>query len=370
MEDELLSLLFTILFGQSAQAQIANPSIFSEMKSINPAVISGRKQGQFTFIASKDELKTEQDTSALLGAGGSETNLTEMTQISVFRGGKGSGMTTEFGFKMVDGKVKSTVTNAGKENVTESEASSMGLQLNYGFSESFGIGFSLSTYKRDYTTKFEDSGTTYDLESVIDTKFFSVKPGFRFGSSAFRIGTFVEAVKQSGTMTSENFVQGKIVKDEMEPAGMSFIVGAAVGLSAGKTNLELSYEGMPMAGGDVPEGQSEADAPPKPMRLSLLIEGKAFGITLGYKGSMYKGMFMELENILSSQLLYPNPGTDARLEHTVNFSFGGDKGLSIGGSAYISNTKGEKPSSSFFGNTKYPTTEKAMGYGVKVGYVW
>lgn len=39
-------------------AQIANSSIFSATKSINPAVVSGRKMGQITFLGTRNRTRS------------------------------------------------------------------------------------------------------------------------------------------------------------------------------------------------------------------------------------------------------------------------------------------------------------------------
>lgn len=55
-------------------------------------------------------------------------------------------------------------------------------------------------------------------------------------------------------------------------------------------------------------------------------------------------------------------------EHAFNFAIGSDRGLSFGGSAFISKTKTEEKSN--FGNEEVPTMTDSFGFSVRVGYVF
>ena len=66
------------------------------MKSINPAVVSGRVAGQITVFGSQEKMNKDQDMTPILGAGSESKSETTLTQFSFFRGGKCGGLTTEF----------------------------------------------------------------------------------------------------------------------------------------------------------------------------------------------------------------------------------------------------------------------------------
>lgn len=152
------------------------------------------------------------------------------------------------------------------------------------------------------------------------------------------------------------------------------IGGFALGIIGNKFQFAFGYE-APLIDPDsvAPEGAEVEQGPkePTPTRLSFLIETKFGVITLGYKFAQYTGRFTEIKNLLPSQLLYPNAGNEPRVEHTVNFSLGGSKGLSFGVSAFLSETETQE-SSILIANSqdKLNTTTKAQGVAVKLGYVF
>jgi hypothetical protein len=81
--------------------------------------------------------------------------------------------------------------------------------------------------------------------------------------------------------------------------------------------------------------------------------------------------YQDQEKTVVNQLIYGN-NTEDRLEHIVNFSFGGDAGLSVGGSFTLSETEGEEvsPMEPVSLNRQYKTVTKQVGVMVKVGYVF
>lgn len=359
-------LFFLVSFSTSAQ--IANSSIFSEMKSINPAVVSGRKLGQITVLGTHDKLDKNQDLESIIGEGATSNTVTKMQQYSFFRGGKGPGLTTELSVKKVDGDVVTNVKTGDQGDLeSKSPATSSGIGILIGLNDSFGIGFNFTNFKRAYEDEFKVGSDTYKSSAEIDLTFITVKPGIRFGSSALRFGLFGEYIMQSGTSKSTSENQGEEEETVTSDFPAIIVLGAGVGFQVGRFNVELSYESFPFIKQEKSEAP-DAKEPPTPLRISGMIEGKLGKFTIGYKGSLYKGMFTDVENILSSQLLYPRPSEKGRLEHTFNFAIGSDKGLALGGSAFISKTTTEEVSN--FGDKEVPTTTDAFGFSVKVGYVF
>ncbi len=365
----LKSFIISLFLIPTVNAQIANSSVFSEMKSINPAVVSGRLAGQFTVLASQETMNKDQDMTPILGAGSQSKAETTLTQFSFFRGGKGGGLTTEFSAKQTSGKVDTKI-NTTSQNVSDnSKASSTGFGMLIGFGNNFGIGFGLQTYKYDINSSFTIGAQTYDTTLVQDTTFLDVKPGLRFGNS-ISIGTFIHFIKQSGDVTMTDPVEGGGTKTtNLQMDSMFIIGGLGFGLKGKSTNMEVSYE-RALSTGDS-GGENAINIEQKtPARISFMVETKISGIALGYKGSLVEGVFTDIENILQSNLLYPNALNSSRLEHVVNFSLGASKGLSFGASAFYSASETKETSTYIVSTTKLDTKTESVGFSAKIGYVF
>lgn len=145
------------------------------------------------------------------------------------------------------------------------------------------------------------------------------------------------------------------------------IFGAAVSVGSPKTLFELALELAPSADSSNLPGE-EAKTP---MKISFLTEMKLSFITFGYKLNAYQGGFMELDKVIQSQLVYSSTaGNDTRLEHIVNFSFGGDKGFNFGVSGSFSSSSEPEKNGLFFSTNKHPTETKEIAVAAKIGFVY
>ena len=193
-----------------------------------------------------------------------------------------------------------------------SEASSTGFGMLIGFGENFGFGFGLQTYEYNINSSFTFGATTYDSTLKQDTTFLDLKPGFRFGKT-ISLGGFIHIIKQSGDVTFTDPVEGGGTKTETLAMNTMFIIGGfGVGLKGKATNMEFSVE-RALSTGDSGGSNAVNIEQKTPMRVSFMIETKIWGIALGYKGSMIDGVFTDIENILQSNLLYPNSLNSSRL---------------------------------------------------------
>lgn len=372
MEDNLLkSLIFIFLTVQTAQAQIANSSVFSEMKSINPAVVSGRVAGQITVFGSQEKMNKDQDMTPILGAGSETKSETTLTQFSFFRGEKGGGLTTEFSAKSSSGDVMTKINTSSQSGTDNSDASFNGFGMLIGFGNNFGIGFGLQTYEYNINSSFSFGIETYNSTLVYDTKFIDIKPGLRFGKG-ISFGTFIHFIKQSGQVTTTDPPTGggsANVTNTMDMNSMFIIGGFGLGLKSNVTNFEVSVVRALSTGES--GGENAVNIEQKtPMRISLIVKTKIWGITLGYKGNMVDGVFTDVENILQSNLLYPNALNSTRLEHIVNFALGPSKGLSFGASAFYSSSETKEASTYIVSTTKLDTKTESLGFSAKIGYVF
>ena len=368
-----LSFLFlTILIGPT-QAQIASPSIFSEVKSLNPAVVGLRKRGQITALGSFDKLERTQDHSPILGDGAKVVSETTMTRYSVFRGGKskGRGITTEIFVEQVNGEVVDKLTSDIETTTINLDASTNTALIQIGLGRFFGIGLLYATYERSQAYNFSFGGSTYGSKQDTDTTFKAIKPGFRFGKT-FQFGFFLEYLIQEGTSKSTFTVDGRdsSASDTSSFSYKSPIAGGAVALYLKKTLIELSYERIFQDDAQKSTSGGQPVEQKVPTRIGLIIERRFGRLALGYKGTQISGVFTDIQNILAAQLLFPNSLNATRLEHSFNFSYGSSKGFSFGGSAFLSEIDSEEPSVLFGDEAKLTTTTKSSGFSVKLGFTF
>lgn len=363
-------ILFLVFVWSDCFAQMANPSKFSEIKSINPAVISNRLLGQFTALASYETLDRTQDHGAILGGDSKVESITTINQLSIFRGGKCCGVTSEILLKYVTGDVTDKIITDIDSSETKSEASSSIAGISFGLGKYLGIGFSYSTFERDYSTSFTDTGgETFSTVINNDFTFISIKPGLRIGKT-FSFGAYFEQLIQTGERTTTSTTpSGGTTTTSQDDFPKIQIYGGAIGVQTKSFNFEVSYESAIES--NEKSGSNQLNAETKtPSRISSIIESKIGKILIGYKGSYVSGLFTEIENILVSQLLYPNALTSTRLENTINFSTGSSKGSSFGLSAFYSQSSTNETSVVIVSDEKLKTETTAYGFSVKFGYVF
>lgn len=241
-----------------------------------------------------------------------------------------------------------------------------------GFGNNFGIGFGLQTYEYNVNSSFGFGSETYNSTLVYDTKFIDIKPGLRFGKG-ISFGTFIHFIKQSGQVTTTDPPTGggsENVTNTMDMNSMFIIGGFGLGLKSKSTNFEVSVERALSTGEDEGGANAINIEQKTPMRISVILEKKIWGITLGYKGNMVDGVFTDVENILQSNLLYPNALNSTRLEHIINFALGPSKGISFGASAFYAASETKEASTYIVSTEKLDTKTESIGFSAKIGYVF
>jgi hypothetical protein len=120
---------------------MALPSVFPEMRMVNPALISHRRAGNIRLSALSNNITKSQDLTTLNGNAFSakESSKISYTDGTFFRGGKSGNVTTEFLVDYCKGKRTTTLTDSAKANSSIStEATSNYASLGLG-AGSFGI---------------------------------------------------------------------------------------------------------------------------------------------------------------------------------------------------------------------------------------
>lgn len=336
-------------------AQMVNASLFSEMKAVNPGVISDRGAGQFTLIATKIDGKKDQVVD-----GEDQKVLIAVNDLSVFRGGKGGGFTTELYLRSGTGDVTRKAIAGNTKTTAKMNHLSYGAGLG-------GWGFSafLNTFSYENTevSGLDQSSTMIDLKWGTTGKIFGLNSGFTAEILAIKLTLDEEEEQNTGGGS-------QTVADDEPPSGFMPmpLLGFGLGTKAGSSHFELAYELVPIPmTEDVGNGQKKTFIP---MRISLTTEFKVWGIAIGYTGRAFMSGFQDAEQALNTRIIFFKR-EDFRIEHNINFSLGGSSGLSISGSASLSETKGKEPlSATAPSELEYETTTKLLVLSAKVGYVW
>lgn len=354
-----------VFLSTNALAQMTLPSVFPDMKSVNPAVISLRKLGHVRLSAEVQNIKKEQNVTELNGNPFvyDDKSTVTLNNINFFRGGKGNGLTTEFFADYTTGKKETElVSQDGTTSDYTTDTSAMfasyafgghrwGLELHY-------VGFNSSN---DYTVNINGENQTGGIEQT--TTLMGVRPGIIFGSPSLSFALFAEYDNLSSTLKSKD------PNEKVSGGSPSTFVIAGFGIGTGSPNglLEIGIETNPIYSEKDPQTQKKL---PIPMKISLVAERRFSKLILGYKGMAFQGEFIDLNKLIQNQLVYATSGDDIRLEHVLNFSIGSSKGLSVGASASYSNTVGEEKSSIYAGSDKHDTKSTAMSVSARVGYTY
>jgi hypothetical protein len=117
-------------------------------------------------------------------------------------------------------------------------------------------------------------------------------------------------------------------------------------------------------------GKEFVKKPTDASRITALAETRLSFVSLGLRFRSYKGNYVDLEDIISTNLLYDSMGAnDTRTEMSFNFSLGDTKGFSP--SVYYTQSELTSQESSDIYNedgVKFKAVTKARAYGVNLSY--
>lgn len=110
---------------------------------------------------------------------------------------------------------------------------------------------------------------------------------------------------------------------------------------------------------------------PKGQRVSVVAEAKFGKLSLGFRARKIEGGFADIEQLISSNMLYQNADESSeRLENSFNFSYGDSKGLSISGFYSTSKIEEGQESDLLDDGELYDTIIETTAYGVSLSYVF
>lgn len=368
----ILSSLILLLVGSSAVAQIADSSFFPSVRSINPGVAHHRAQALVALDVSKKDVEKNHEVTTGGIVGGVQTDVA-LQKNTLFAASKGSIATVEVLVDHETGEKTEHInsTTYGERDVKNTATSTylggiLDLKL---------IGVSYASANYETANKFR-VGTPPNVSAndmKTDLNYSLLKVGSAFNIGGFTFGFFGMSKKSVGdyTYTYYDPNTGAQGTTEVWPAKTEATgYGGGVGYTSKTFRIEISSEQMSASELEADDNPlDKIKAAPASSRVSLSMEMRFGKLALGARVRNNVGNFTDLEDLISSNLLYADtPEGDSRLETSFNFSYGSDKGFTYSAFYSQSESKSDEESSIFNNDIKYPATTKSTGMGVNVSY--
>lgn len=351
----LILVLVIISLPDFCYGQIADVSFFPNSRSINPGIAHLRKSGVIALDTSLTNVNKHQDVTVF--DNGVDSDIT-LKRASLYRGGKGKGITTEFLISNESGEKENTFQQSGTQNKFDSKSKST-----YGdLKVSFGI-LGLSLGRGTFSQNVRIDSTNFSSAIDADFNFTSIKIGSSIGPKHIRVGLFYERILIDGIIdfTSDSNASRTTLD------GTDHSYGFGLSYNNGKAHIEMSYEKLIFDDDTTNLAEGET-LDPNAYRVTAVLEFKFKKISFGIKTSFIDGLFEDLNEVVSSQLLYGGMAKESRFEHSLNFSFGTDKGFKFSG--FLSYTKFEvnEESDVIFNNQSYLSKVESKSAGLNISY--
>jgi hypothetical protein len=355
----------------ATQAQIANTSFFPSMRSINPGVSHLRKDGFMAVNSSKTNIVRQQDIVSAGLEDGIKTEV-ELDKTTVFRAGKGPGMTIELLFDQESGTRTESMSfpTFDRSTTTSGSSSVMGGTLDLGF---VGVSVSKATYEYLFDFNVGETPSLNRETHKTELEYTLTRVGTAFEISGYSIGAFYSQQTAEGSVKSHLYNPSDGVKAPVELSSLEYETisyGTGLGYVSAKYHFEASMEQI--ISQSVKQDNTyliEIEEPSKGSRVTVIAEGKFGKLGLGVRVRQINGNFTDLEQLISSNMLYSNAeDSDSRLENSFNFSYGSGKGFSLSG--FYSTSKSETEEENQLFDDKYPTTTTTTAYGLGVSYIY
>ncbi len=366
---------FLFLILSSSFGQISDASFFPSVKSINPSVAHMRNHGFVAIDTGQKKVERLHDVplGGIIGGIKTEVNLKKTT---IFRAGKGPGITFEFLFDKESGEKEETIKRASDTRIIANKASST---YYGGIFDLKYIGVSFAKAKYNYLNEFRigtaPSISAKDVNQEQD--YTNVKVGTAIKIKALRIGLFVLNQKSSGDLSYTYYdpsTGNRGTTEEFPISTSAKGYGVGIGLTGSvirtEASLERMYGNKLNISEDFPD-ESQKVTPPPASRASVTGELRFKKIALGVRVRNIKGNYTDLEDLISSNLLYGNlEAGDSRLENTFNFGLGINKGFSFSGFYSTSKVTSQEKSPVFNNDLKYEAVTTSRAYGINLSYVY
>lgn len=368
----VLGALLLLVTGVQIRAQIADGSYFSTVRALNPGVAHHRTQALAALNVSQKNVAKNHEVTAGGIQGGVQTDVA-LQKNTVFGAAKMSFVAVELLADVENGTKTEHInsTTYGARDVTNKANSTyMGAVVGIPF---LGFSYSAAKYAIDYAFRVgaPPSVSANDQETRIDYKLLKIGTAMNVMGVTFGIFGMDKKSTETYTYTYYDPSSGNKGTTEVWPATTSATgYGVGLGYTAKAFRFEVSTEQMGAGQLEANENPLEiikADAASS--RLSVNAEVRIGKLSLGARVNSNKGNFTDLEDLISSKLLYSEAGPDdERIETSFNFGYGADQGLSFSAFYTQSEAKSEEVSSIFRGDTTYPATTKSTAMGVGLSY--
>jgi hypothetical protein len=363
-----------LLFSNEAHAQIADASFFPSVKSINPGIAHLRSIGFLALDLGKRniEKKHEVDTGGIVGGINTDVDLKKGT---LFAAGKGKIVNFEALIDQESGEKVEKIKNPtrGDRTITN-EASSM---YYGGILDLYFVGVSLARANYEYTDKFR-VGEVPDVtarDQQKDLSYSALRMGSAFKVKGITLGGYLASLKGEGEWKYTYYDpstgnRGSTEKFDVETSAKGY--GFGLGYTASSFRFETSLEKMYDTKLDVPDDYpQEITEPTDSSRLSLVAEMRLKLFSFGIRVRQISGNYFDLEDIISSNLLYGEMREeDKRLETSFNFSLGSSKGLTYSAFYTQSETETNEKDPIFDPDQKFDAVTKAKAMGVNISYIF
>lgn len=347
---------------------MADTSLFPATKAINPAVIKLRKSGLINATGNLQVLKREQDLSSLNY--GTRNSKTTINSLNYFQA---SNSKFELTLRFDSGK-KTTVTKNNSGESTSNDKGSGFTGYLFWSGSTFGHGIGVVSGNYDEKSEFsypKNGGGTSSFQNTNSIK--SLAFLYRFGMQGKLLGLsqglYITAVKISNTNSTKSYVDGveqsSTATSGAAGPGVGAFGGYGIGVASNNFHFETSVEAFPASGGSTADGKVGP-----PVKASVVLETKIWALTLGAKANYYINGFMDLDQIIVTNMVYGINALNPRLETIFDFALGADKGHSLSGSIGLSTTTGNEKDIQISSTEKFPTTTKSTSLTVKYGYVF
>ena len=365
-------ILLFIFLSTSLWAQITDASFFPSVRSINPGVVHMRRGGMLSvdYGKKKNEKSHDVEAGGLVDPIKTDINLTKGT---FFGAGASRFVSAEVLFDQEKGVREQTIkhpTRGTRTSEDDASSSYMGGILDFRF---FGVSYAKSNY--DYLNEFR-VGEVPDITARDEKKelsYTNLKVGTAIKIGFMRAGFYVLNQKADGDFTYTFYDPTSGAKGSSEKFGVTQSAkgyGAGLGVTLPKfrseVSLEKMYDNELDISDDYPGVVNEQDAA---SRITAIAEAKISFISIGVRFRSIKGNYVDLEDIISTNLLYDTmEADDTRTETSFNFSFGDSHGFSPSIYYTQSEVTNEEKSPVFDDGTKFKAVTKSKAYGVNLTY--
>lgn len=365
-------IIFILMLSTAVWAQITDASFFPSVKSINPGVVHMRRGGLISldYGKKKSEKKHDVTVGGIVDPIKTDIDLTKTTLFGAFASRP---LSVEILFDKENGERTQAIkhpTYGDRTSTDDAESTYYGGIFDFRF---FGISYANAKYS--YLNEFR-VGTPPNLSARDEDKdlsYTNLKIGTAIKINVIRAGAYVLSQKASGDFTYTFYDPTTGNKGSSEKYGVTQSAkgyGVGLGFTLPALRAEMSYESLYdhdlNLSSDYPGDVVE---PKDSSRISAVAEARLRWFSVGFRFRSIKGNYVDLEDIISTNLLYDNLGeNDTRTETTFNFSFGDSSGFSPSLFYTQSQVTSDEKSPVFDNGLKFKAVTKSTAYGATLSY--